>query len=66
MPLKPSDQIIPGSKRAYEQVNNRLMREIVRDFAHGPASLPCIPTRKPLAEAAGPTNQPSSRRAGSN
>jgi hypothetical protein len=39
----PDDRLVPGSERAYDQVNDRLMREIVRDFRHGPASLPSIP-----------------------
>ena len=37
-----SDAVIPGSERAYDQVNNRLMREIVRDLGHGPARLPSV------------------------
>jgi hypothetical protein len=38
----PDDRIVPGSERAYETVNDRHMREIVRDLYHGPASLPLV------------------------
>jgi hypothetical protein len=38
----PDDRLVPGSEKAYAQVGDRLMREIVRDFAHGPARLPTV------------------------
>ena len=31
MPLKPDDGMLPGSERAYDQVNDRLWRDIVSD-----------------------------------
>ena len=68
MPLKPDDRLIPGSERAYDQVNTRLMRDIVKDFAHGPASLPSVhPTQQapPPNENAGapaPLRSPSGLR----
>jgi len=53
---KPSDQLIPGSERAYEIVNDRLMRDIVKDLGHGPARLPSVhpDAQAPRAEAAQP------------
>jgi len=53
---KPSDQLIPGSERAYEIVNDRLMRDIVKDLGHGPARLPSVhpDAQAPRAEAAHP------------
>jgi hypothetical protein len=38
----PDDRVVPGSEKAYETVNDRHMREIVRDLYHGPASLPLV------------------------
>ena len=42
MPSFADDRLVPGSERAVEIVGDKLMREIVHDFAHGPASLPLV------------------------
>jgi hypothetical protein len=36
----PDDRRVPGSERAYEAADDRLMADIVADFRRGPASLP--------------------------
>jgi hypothetical protein len=38
----PDDRRVPGSERAYEAVDDRLMADIVADFRHGPASFPSV------------------------
>src|SRR6516165_2842332 len=52
MPLRPDDRRVPGSEKAYEAVDDRLMADIVADFRHGPASLP-IASPEPHARGSG-------------
>jgi hypothetical protein len=52
MPLKPDDRVVPGSEKACEAVDDRLMADIVADFRHGPASLP-IASPEPHARGSG-------------
>src|SRR5262249_13777853 len=42
MPSFVDDRLVPGSERAVEIVGDRLMRDIVKDFRHGPARLPLV------------------------
>src|SRR5262249_39785578 len=64
MPVFVSDLLLPGSERAVESVNTKLVRDIVRDLGHGPARLPTVdpssqsprpvePTMTPLRPPAG-------------
>jgi hypothetical protein len=65
MPSFADDRLVPGSERAVEIVGDKLMREIVHDFAHGPASLPLVdpsaqaPPRNENAGAPAPLRSPS-------
>ena len=51
-----SDRLVPGSERAVENVDTKLMREIVRDLGHGPARLPSV---HPDAQAPRSETQPT-------
>jgi hypothetical protein len=42
MPILPDDKVLPGSERAYEGVNDRQWRDIVRDLRNGPSTLPSV------------------------
>jgi hypothetical protein len=58
-PLKPDDRMLPGSERAYDAVNDRLIRDIVKDFAHGPARLPSVHPQDQAPRGSGWTEQPT-------
>jgi hypothetical protein len=62
MPLKPDDLYLPGSERAYDQVNDRLWRDIVKD---PPPCRPCLPLRKHRHASTSHRHQRSSSRAAS-
>src|SRR5262249_39303966 len=59
-----SDRLVPGSERAVENVDTKLMREIVRDLGHGPARLPSVHPDAQAPRAVGSMETPLRQPAG--